>query len=101
LNRYNLFETRGFIKDLETINIPSAKGMLKKLHSFVYPSLRQEPHFGPNIKKLKGFHPDTWRYRIGDWRFFYEIDEKEKIVFLTAAHHWRLKTRTQGQSLGE
>ena len=89
MNRYSLFETRGFVKDLETINIPAAKGMLKKLHAFVYPSLRKEPHFGPNIKKLKGFHPDTWRYRIGDWRFFYEIYEKEKIVYLTAVHHRR------------
>jgi mRNA interferase RelE/StbE len=53
----------------------------------VYPQLREYPHFGPNIRKLKGFHPETWRYRIGAWRFFYEIDEEEKIVFMIAAHH--------------
>jgi mRNA-degrading endonuclease RelE of RelBE toxin-antitoxin system len=24
---------------------------------------------------------------VGDWRFFYEIDEKQRIVFMTAADH--------------
>ena len=37
------------------------------------------------IKKLRNYKPDTWRYRIGDYRFFYEIDDKEKIVFMIAA----------------
>ena len=45
------------------------------------------PHFGSNIKKLKDFTPDTWRYRIGAWRFFYEIDEEEKVAFMIAASH--------------
>jgi mRNA-degrading endonuclease RelE of RelBE toxin-antitoxin system len=45
------------------------------------------PHFGPNIKKLKNFTPATWRYRIGAWRFFYEIDEAEKVAFMIAASH--------------
>jgi mRNA interferase RelE/StbE len=59
----------------------------KKLQEFVYPQLSSHPHFGTNIKKLKGYEPDTWRYRIGAWRFFYEINEKEKIVFMIAAYH--------------
>ena len=45
------------------------------------------PHFGPNIKKLKDFTPDMWRYRIGAWRFFFEIDEEEKVAFMVAASH--------------
>jgi mRNA interferase RelE/StbE len=36
---------------------------------------------------LKGFEPATWRYRVGAWRFFYEIDEEDEIVFPTAASH--------------
>ena len=40
-----------------------------------------------NIKKLKDFKPETWRYRIGSWRFFYEINEQERIVFMLAASH--------------
>ncbi len=61
--------------------------MIQKLQEYVYPELRQHPHFGANIKKLKHLKPETWRYRIGAWRFFYEIDEDSKIVFLIAAHH--------------
>ena len=57
------------------------------LTSYVYSQLREKPHFGSNIKKLRDFTPETWRYRIGDWRFFYEIDEDERIVHMTAAHH--------------
>jgi len=41
---------------------------------------RNNPHFGPSIKRLKHWHPPTWRYRVGDWRFFYEIDEPLRIV---------------------
>lgn len=86
-DRYRIFETRGFLKDLSEIKVPGSKSILKKLYSYVYPVLRNQPYFGPNIKKLKNWQPETWRYRIGDWRFFYEIDEEEKIVFLTVAHH--------------
>jgi len=32
-------------------------------------------------------HQETWRYRIGSWRFFYEIDDDERIVFMLAASH--------------
>ena len=52
-----------------------------------FTQLRIHPHFGPVIRKLEDFTPDTWRYRIGAWRFFYEIDEKEKITFMVAASH--------------
>ncbi len=61
----------------------------KKLVEYVYPQLKSEPHYGPNIKRLKGWEPPTWRYRIGDWRFFFEIDDKTKVVFMTAASHRR------------
>jgi len=39
------------------------------------------------IRKLKELEPATWRYRIGAWRFFSEIDEDDRIVLLTAAAH--------------
>ena len=85
--KYRIFETKGFVKDLEEIKSQGGRNILKKLSSYVYPLMHKEPHFGPNIKKLTNWQPDTWRYRVGDWRFFYQIDEKDKIVFMTAAHH--------------
>jgi mRNA interferase RelE/StbE len=87
LNNYQIFETDQFQKDLRRIVSSGQAKVAQKLRDFVYPQLREHPHFGPNIKKLSGFDPDTWRYRIGAWRFFYEIDEDERIVFMIAALH--------------
>jgi len=86
-SNYRIFETAQFQVDLRQIAASGHDKIVQKLRSFVYPQLREHPHFGPNIKKLKNFEPETWRYRIGAWRFFYEIDEKEKIVFMLAASH--------------
>jgi mRNA interferase RelE/StbE len=60
---------------------------LEKLREHVYPQLREEPHFGPNIKRLRNWEPPTWRYRIGAWRFFYEIGERSRVIFMTASDH--------------
>ena len=87
MNNYRIFETEQFQKDLKKIAISGQRKVTQKLVKFVYPHLREHPHFGPNIKKLKGFDPETWRYRIGAWRFFYEIDDKENIVYMLAASH--------------
>jgi mRNA interferase RelE/StbE len=67
---------------------PQAERRLEaKLREHLYPTLRGEPHRGPNIKRLKNWDPPTWRCRVGEWRFFYEIDEESKIVFMTVAEH--------------
>ena len=85
LNEYRIFETKQFQNDLiKKLGVQEEK-IVKKLRHLVYPQLKTQPFFGRNIKKLKGFKPETWRYRIGDYRFFYEVDDKKKIVFLIAA----------------
>ncbi len=84
---YRIFETEGFLQDIEQDFEGRKTKILRKLKTYVYPQLTQEPHVGPNIRKLADFSPHTWRYRIGDYRFFYEIDESEKTVFMTAARH--------------
>ena len=43
-----------------------------------------EPCFGKNIKKLRDYNPDTWRYRIGKFRLFYTVDHEEKIIYILA-----------------
>ena len=87
LNSYRIFETDRFQKDLKLIAKSGAEKILIKLKEYVYPQLKAHPNYGPNIKKLKSYSPPTWRYRVGSWRFFYEIDEQEYIVFMIAAHH--------------
>lgn len=87
MGSYRIFETETFQEGLARIGRSGLQRIDQKLHEHVYPQLRSEPHFGPNIKRLKNWEPPTWRYRIGAWRFFYEIDEKQKIVYMTAADH--------------
>ena len=52
----------------------------KKISGMVYDQLRENPYFGKNIKKLKDWKPETWRYRIGNYRLFYVIDDAVRIV---------------------
>jgi mRNA interferase RelE/StbE len=87
LNEYRIFETDQFQKDVKKIARSGQADVVAKLRSVVYPQLKRFPHFGPNIRKLKGYTPDTWRFRIGAWRFFYEINDEERVVFMIAATH--------------
>lgn len=87
MDDYRIFETDQFSRDLKRVARSGHRDVLSKLRTVVYPQLRQHPHFGPHIRKLKDYDPETWRYRIGAWRFFYEIDDGERIVFMLAASH--------------
>ena len=79
---YRIFLTNEFLKQLKKIDSRIRKGLEKKIEEYISPQLKQEPHFGKNVKKLRGYVPETWRYRIGSFRLFYIIDETEKIVAL-------------------
>ncbi|MGZ5454014.1 MAG: type II toxin-antitoxin system RelE family toxin [Candidatus Aminicenantales bacterium] len=85
MNDFRVFETAQFEADLERISPARKEKIVQKLRAVIYPQLREQPYFGPNIRKLKGFKPETWRYRIGTYRFFYIVDDKEKTVFMVAA----------------
>ena len=87
MSEFRLFETEQFQKDLRRIARSGHKDVVDKLRRVVHPRLREHPHFGAHIRCLKGYEPPTWRYRIGAWRFFYEIAEDERTVFLLAAAH--------------
>lgn len=87
LGEYRIFETEQFQEDLRQIARAGRADIVRRLREIVYPQLIHHPQYGANVRKLKGYTPDTWRYRIGAWRFFYEIDDEEKIVFLIAAAH--------------
>jgi len=82
LSSYKIFETDEFQKRVEKISKRDKIFIEKKLIQVVYPQLKEEPHFGNNIKKLVNYTPETWRYRIGKYRLFYVIDENEKIVYI-------------------
>jgi len=84
LSKYKIFETDQFNSDVDELPKTVKNRILKKISEYAYPQLTESPHCGLNIKKLRNYDPDTWRYRVGDYRIFYEIDEDEMIVYITS-----------------
>lgn len=80
MSDYRIFETDEFRKQLKRVTTGQREVIERKLSGYVYPQLRTAPYYGPNIKKLKGYTPQTWRYRIGSYRVFYCVDEEERVV---------------------
>ena len=81
---YRIFETDQYLKDLRKLRISENTSRYKKIVNFVYTQLSDNPYFGKNIKKLRNWKPETWRYRIGDMRLFYVIDDETRIVSIVA-----------------
>jgi mRNA interferase RelE/StbE len=82
LSEFRIFETDTFLKKLNKLPSGASRLVEKKLKEYVYPQLRKDPFLGPNIKKLKGYDPATWRYRIGNFRMFFMVDQTERIIFM-------------------
>jgi len=82
LSEFRIFETDEFIKKLGKMSPNDASRIERKLKTYVYPQLKQDPFLGTNIKKLRDYKPSTWRYRINKFRLFYTVDIAERIVFI-------------------
>ncbi|MCC5814174.1 MAG: type II toxin-antitoxin system RelE/ParE family toxin [Leptospira sp.] len=79
-DEYRIAETDQFSKKLESKKFNHIR---KKLYEYVYPILKREPIFSPNTKKLKGELENIFRYRLGNFRLFYSIEEETKtLIFL-------------------
>ena len=87
MSDYRIFETAGFQRDLAALGAEVARRIQATLTKRVYPILRATPREVPSGARLRDCDPPTWRVRIGTWRIFYEIDDDNGIVFLTAADH--------------
>jgi mRNA interferase RelE/StbE len=84
LGKFKIFETDQFLRDMSGDFAGQRERLLNKLQDYVYPQLRDNPYIGKNIKKLRNYRPETWRYRIGGYRFFYQVDDKENVVYMLA-----------------
>lgn len=80
MNNYRVFETEEFLSRLDRLDSEQRRFVESKLKKYVYPQIKEQPYYGPNIKKLQGYAPATWRYRLGQFRFFYGVDEHKHIV---------------------
>jgi len=57
------------------------KPIAKKL-ARCFQSLEKNPREGNNVKPLKGRFAGSYRYRVGDLRIVYTIDDQAVIVFV-------------------
>ena len=48
-------------------------------------NLADDPH-PPNAAKLKGFHPERWRIRVGDYRVIYSLPDDDTVLIQAAGH---------------
>ena len=91
-SEFRIFETDEFLKRFKRFPRKESHFLQRKLHEYIYPQLRKNPFLGPNIRKIKygaaptgtplRYTPDTWRYRIGDFRVFYLVDQPKRTVFV-------------------
>ncbi len=80
---YQIAETKTFQKSKKKID----KKLYAKIENFVYPQLKENPFSGTNIKKLKGDLEDYYRYRIGNYRLFYLIENEKLIIVVVDFKH--------------
>ena len=65
----------------------SADDPLARKLNRCFDQLRLNPYEHPNIKRLKGSLAGYWRYRVGDWRVVYRVDEDNHIVTVVLIVH--------------
>jgi len=83
LCNFDIAETKEFQKKIKNIDTK----IHVKIKNIVYPQLRNNPFFGTNIKKLKGEFEGIYRYRIGNYRLFYVIENDKVLVIVTTISH--------------
>lgn len=81
---YRIFETASFLEDLAAAPASRRSRLAAKLNGYVYPFLRRAPREHPQARQLRDHHPETWRWRLGDWRAFYVIDDGARVVSMVA-----------------
>ena len=52
-----------------------------------FDQLAQDPRGHPNARRLKGPFTGFWRYRVGDWRVVYSVDDDEMVVTVMLIAH--------------
>jgi mRNA interferase RelE/StbE len=81
---FSIAETASFEKKIKKSQY---KSLYSKITSYIYPQLKKNPFFGPNIKRLKGELSEFYRYRLGNYRLFYKIEEERVMVFVIDIEH--------------
>lgn len=69
--------------DAQEVYVNADKALAKKIARCLQ-QLEQTPQLHPNIKALKGEYAGYYRYRIGDHRVIYSVNNELVQVFVVA-----------------
>jgi mRNA interferase RelE/StbE len=83
LYNFQIAQTKEFEKNIKKLD----NKIYIKIKNIVYPQLKKNPFYGTNIKKLKGEYEGVYRYKLGNYRLFYVIDNDKVIVIVTTISH--------------
>ncbi|MEL6383787.1 MAG: type II toxin-antitoxin system RelE/ParE family toxin [Cyanobacteria bacterium J06626_18] len=72
--------------DAQKVYVNANKALAKKIARCLQ-QLERNPRSHPNIKILKGEYTGYYRYRIGDYRVIYSIEDELIRVFVIAIAH--------------
>lgn len=72
--------------DAEKVYAKCDKVLAKKL-ARCFKNLEENPRFHSNIKPLKGSYSGYYRYRVGDYRVVYSIEDKLVVVNVILIAH--------------
>lgn len=64
-----------------------ADAALQRRLDRAFDALKLGPRRHNNIKPLHGRFDGLWRYRVGDYRMIYQIDDSQQRVHVTAIVH--------------
>ena len=79
MDNYKIAETENYSRKISSKRYGH---LYQKIFDDVYPILKRNPFFGGTIKKLKGEYKDIYRFRLGNYRLFYKVEERESIIFI-------------------
>lgn len=79
---YELVLTRKAQKFYDEVDASLAKRLNR-----CFDQLRENPYEYPNIKRLTGDFAGLLRYRVGDWRVIYQVDETQKMITILLIAH--------------
>ena len=73
-------------KEAQAFYEKADRSLVRRLNR-CFDQLRQNPHHHPNITRLRGPLAGYFRYRIGDWRVVYEVDDDGQLVIVLIIAH--------------
>lgn len=79
---YAIVFARSARKELQALDPPVASRVIRRIEA-----LAATPR-PPGCIKLEGLE-NLWRIRIGDWRVIYRLDDRKRVVDISAVRHRR------------